>query len=283
MALAKFLTKEKYRHTLAFLAVFLLLSGIVSSQRVYDLIKLESPAIDFPPSTPIIKALDLGLHSAAASFLWFKIRLELPPLYKGLQRYLSYIETINDLDFRFSTPYLVSVVVLPDHRFPDRVSAAVRIGKKGIIYADSDWRLPFYLAATYVLYLDDVKNGVKYFDLAAMAPGIPEHVRRFAVNYGVHPSKRKAVKEAWKITYETATDESVRERAKKYVEHYEIVDFLQSAVDLYTKIYGKYPEVLEDLTGTGIIKEIPVSPLGFEYKIYKKGIVGIKPAEESIR
>lgn len=259
-----------------FLAFF---AGIIGTQFVYDRIKINAPAQDIPPSADFIKSFDLGLHSAWASYLWLNVRLQLPFMSKGLDRYLSDINTINELDPRFATPYAISVIVMPHEKHPDWTEAAIEIGKRGVEKADPDWRIPFYLAADYYLYLRNRTEAAKYFDIAARTPGIPENVRTYAINYGLFPSIRQEIKLIWKAIYESTEDELVKERAKAYIEHFEIVDMLENAIKIYKNRYGQYPARLEDLVEKNIIKEIPKSPFGFEFKIYKEKYVGIKSAE----
>jgi len=223
----------------------------------------------------------LGLHSALASFLWIDTRTELPFLQEGYQKFHDDLALINDLDPKFNTPYIFSMLVLPTTpKYPDRINAAIEIGKRGVELADPDWKLPFYLAATYHIYLKDRTSSAKYFDLAARTEGIPDIVQRFAINYGVLPSRREQTKQIWIAIYNSTDDKASKDRALAYVVHYEILDSLDAAVKKYKELFGNYPPSVEDLVAKKIIEGIPKDPFGYEFAMYPGGVVGIKQAEE---
>jgi hypothetical protein len=249
---------------------------VVMAQYFYDTQKVSGPALSFPISPAFLKSFDLGLHSALASFLWIDTRTELPFFQQGPQKFFADLDTINKLDPKFSTPYAFTVLVLPNTKYPDRINASVEIGRRGVEEADKDWRVPLYLATIYHLYLKDETNTAKYFDIAARTPGIPEIVQRFAINYGVLPSLREKTKAVWIAIYNTSEDKFTKERARAYVVHYEILDFLDSAVKSYKERYGKYPAEIKDLLDKKIITSIPPDPFGLEFAMYDDGVVGIK-------
>jgi len=252
---------------------------IVILQVFYDAEKLEGPKYNFPLSLYLVQGLDLGLHSAAAAFFWIDTRTEIPFLKDGYDKFSRDLKLINDLDPKFSTPYIYTSIVLPNSKYENAIAEAIKIGERGVKESEPNWQVPFYLAVNYHLYLKDTENAVKNFDKASLIPGIPEIVRRFAINYGIFPNRREQTKKIWEVVYQTSEDESVRTRAKAYVIHYDIVDVLQKAVDAYKGKLGYYPETIDDLVKSNYVKAIPEDPFGFEFDLYKDGdsiLVGIK-------
>lgn len=266
----------RFTRLASFLALLALTAGI---QFFYDKNKIAAP-FEFQSFSPrVIKKIDLGLHSAAASFLWIQTRTELPFLPFGYNQFAADLNLINDLDPRFSEPYAFTVVVLESStKYPNRVSEAIRIGKKGTEEADPDWRIPFYTAAIYHLDLRDRLNAARYFDIAGRTPGAPDAIKRFALNYGILPNELKETKQIWQAIYESSKDDGVRKQAKAHIEHIQIIEFLAEAVGQYKAKYNKGPEKIEDLISKNIIRGIPSDPFGFEFQIFKGGLVGIKPA-----
>jgi len=254
----------------------LLFVGIIFSQYFYDARKAASPQAQASLSPQFVRSLDLGLHSSLASFFWIGTRAELPFFQEGYQKFFDDLNLINNLDPKFSTPYFFATLVLPYTKYPKGIAAAVEIGKRGVAEADPDWRVPFFLATIYHLYLNDQISAAKYFDLAAQEPGVPELVKRFAINYGIQPKIREKTKQVWLAIYESTENETVKERAKAYVIHYDIIDFLQNAVGVYKEKYGVYPSAPQDLVSRKIISGIPPDPFGLEFQIYEGGVVGIK-------
>jgi hypothetical protein len=248
------------------------------SQRAYDSSRARLAIQAQPPSAAVIRSFDLGLHSAVASFLWLDVRTELPFLRQGLDHFLSGLKTVNDLDPHWNTPYAFAVLVLPN--IPSRrgfTEEALAIGERGLASADPDWRIPFYMGTAYLLELNDHANAAKYFDIAAATPGVPEIIRRFAVNYGIHPDSIEATRQAWVAIYETSSDASVRERAAAHIAHLDILEGLNMAVRAFHGTKGRYPSDLEEVLAAGFLTEIPRDPFGFNFKIYEGGVVGIAP------
>lgn len=260
--------------------VLVLFGAVFATQYYYDLQKAKQKTLSIALSPKLAKAFDMGLHSALASFLWIETRTELPFLQNGYQKFAEELNLINTLDPKFSTPYSFSVLVLPITEYEGKVKAAIEIGERGVRDADPDWHIPFYLATVYHLYLKDAVNAAKYFDLAAQMPGIPEIIKRFAINYGVLPKLRDQTKQVWLAIYESTDDELAKERARLYVRHYEILDYLDQAAAVYKKQFGEYPKDIEELAAKKIVKEIPRDPFDLEFQMYEGGIVGIKKLEE---
>lgn len=264
------------------LGAILLLALIPILQRTYDAAAIAGPhEVVFTPIS-FIKTFDLGLHGAVAALRWVGLRSDMPLVPEGYEKLDYDLKLINDLDPKFAQPYYFSVIVLPVlKKHPHRLEAAVAVGKRGVVSSEPDWRIPFYLAAVYHIYLRDSANAAKYFDIAAHTPGVPETIRRFAISYGILPNKRENTKEIWIAIAAGAKDEETRTRAEMHVRHLELIEILESAVSAYAKREGKFPVRLEDLVSEGIIPEIPKSPFGLEFYLYEGGVVGIKPEKDS--
>ena len=254
--------------------ILILACGVIGTQYLYDATKVRSPETDFPVSPKFLKSVDVGLHSTLASYLWlFKTRTELIKFLflpkdrqeDGYKHLIKNIDTINAIDPRYSAPYAFSVIVLPASTYPDRIKATIEIGRKGVDQADPDWQIPFYLAVTYHLELKDKVNAAKYFDIAGHSPGIPELVRIFSLNYGTIPTMREQTKQIWNTIYQTTDDPITRDRAKAYIIHLSILDYLDSAAKKYKNLYGEYPKDVESLVSKKIIPEIPRDPFNFEF------------------
>ncbi len=266
-------------------AILALFGGVFGTQLIYDTKKIQAPETDFAVSPKFLAAIDIGLHSALASYLWlFKTRTELIHFLflskkdqeDGFNKFSRDINTINTLDPKYSDPYAYSVIVLPASTYSKRIEASIEIGKRGVANADPDWQIPFYMAVTYHLDLKDSLDALRYFDIASRTPGIPNVVKVFAANYGSIPTTREQTKQIWTVIYKTTDDEATRERAQSYIVHLDIFDFLENAVKEYKTKFGMYPKDLSDLVSKKIIPEIPLDPLGFTFYLFKNGEVRVK-------
>lgn len=253
--------------------VILLLFGAVSVQYVYDAVKPPeafAPVVVFP--VPVLRSADLGLHSAVASLIWLNAIQQIGTISNAYEGLVADIRTINAMDPSFAYPYAFGELVLPalDR---SKVHDAVLIGEDGVKNV-SDWRIPFYLASTHLIYLDDRENALKYFQIAAATPGIPTPIQGTALNFGTQKDKRSQTKEIWKALYEGTDDEILRDQAQDNLMHIEILEGLERGIQVYRQRTGVYPEHIDDLVSAKIIREIPQDPFGFEFTIDEEGKLG---------
>lgn len=255
--------------------ILLALGLVVSTQYIYDEEKSKSSKPSpYVLSAEVVRAADLGLHNAASDLIWLSaIQYFGDWQTDKYQKTDDYIRLANELDPKFSYPYAFGVLILPS---VDMADEAIEIGEMGIENIDDDWRISYYIATTYHIYKDDQANALKYFDIAANTPGVPDNVKTVAATYGSNQDMRSKSKAVWQGIFENSEDEVVRERAYNYVLHYEIMDFLEEATDKYKDEVGNYPEDLEQLVSGGILKEIPKDPLGYEFVITESGRVRVK-------
>lgn len=257
------------------LVIPLLFAGIISMQAFYD--RQKASATYFEPAVmkpEIVRAIDLGLHNAAADLMWLAaIQYFGGSGSRTNEKLDDYLYLSSELDPKFSYPYAFGVLLLPSL---NQIESAIKLAEKGISEAKPDWRIPYYMAATYHISLKDTKNAAKYFDIAAQTKGAPDSIKKIAATYGSRPDLREQTKQIWIGVYENSNDEIVRERAKAYVVHYEILDLLENAAKMYKDKNGKYPVNINDLVGANILRAIPQDPFGFEYEIDTEGKAQIK-------
>lgn len=252
----------------------LLLTGIYISQYFFDQSKKRDPFTQpFIPKADVIKATDLGLDNAAADIVW----LESIQYFGGtpqtdITQMPEYLNLTTSLDPKFSYPYAFGALVLPNI---GQVDQGIALAQKGIQKAEPDWRIPYYLATTYHINKSDAKNAAYYFDIAVRTPGAPENIQKIAATYASNPDTRAQTESIWEGIYETTNDEVVKERAKNYITHYEILTLLENAGAEYKKINGKYPDSVDYLVPT-ILKSIPADPFGFQYRFDETGRAVIK-------
>lgn len=251
--------------------IFFLFSGFIAAQFFYDAQKMPRPETTFLLTPPLYKSLDLGLHSAFASIVWINNRLEILKLSDRNKKFLDNFDLVSYLDPKLSAPYAFAVLVMPSAlNYSDRINTAVEIGKKGVIEADPDWRIPFYVAVNYHIYLKNREEAAKYFDIAARTPGVPFITKRFSENY-LSLNYQEQIKQIWKTIYETARDKETKERAANYLVKIEMFEFLEKAGRAYKAKTGIFPKKIDDLVSGGILKKIPKDPFGYTYHFLEDG------------
>jgi len=254
---------------------FILFAALIGVQYFSDLDRKKIPYTEplvFRPE--IVRASDLGLHNAASDLMWLAaIQYFGGGESSNYQKLDDYLVLSIDLDPRFAYPYAFGALLLPAF---GQVDKGIEIAQKGIDNNVVDYRIPYYLASTYWLNKDDSVNAAKYFDIAANTPGAPDGIKKVAANFGSRGDKRAKTMAIWEGIYTTTRDEVVRERAKNYLIHLQLMDLLDQASAQYYKINNKYPTTPQDLVDARILRAVPPDPFGFEFTFDTEGKVQIK-------
>jgi hypothetical protein len=261
------------------LVVFSLLL-IVLLQYEYDATKMTLPSeASGSGVTPfMVRMADLGFSPAVASFLWTTTMPEILDLFNGHAEYLNDVAFVNAVDPNMSYPYAFSVLTLPAiplKDFQGGLEDALAIGSQGLRSADPDWRIPYYMAMDYYLGLNDTKDALTYFDLAARTPGVPQFAERFSLNFGIGSNQRETTKELWITIRDSTNDEFTKARAQAYIDHLDDLDIIQAAAAQYKQAFGVYPTSTDELLARGILSAIPQDPFGFTFVINGDGTSGI--------
>ncbi len=260
-------------------AVTAFLFLIVLAQLASDTARTKAKGLPSAASPALIRALDVGLHQAAAAFLWVGTRIQIlydPP------RFVREIEVVNAVDPKFAAPYAFATLALPyAKQLENPVDLAIAIGEKGVRDADPDWRIPFYLGTLYQVERDDRANAVKYYDIASRSPDAPDYIRRFTSAYLISQKNREETKTVWQTIFDTAPDDFTRARAKLYLERIEVFGVLEKAAKAYKAKRGAYPKAPRDLVRAGVIPVAPPDPFGYELYFNEEGAVSlVKPSGE---
>lgn len=254
-------------------------AGIFAAQYSFDAQKAREPQVPLLLiPAPVLRATNLGLHSATAAFLWVgTIQRFVTLAADRLGGLAAHIRIVNDLDPKFSYPYAFAALMLPGTGHHDE---AISIAKAGLERADPDWQIPYYLAVDYHIYLKDRTNTAIYMNLAARTPGAPPNVKYVAATYGNRQDLRQQTRAIWVSITENSRDEIVQQQAEAQIKHIDTLDFLEQAAGLFKKRTGRYPKTLDELVSGHILKNIPPDPLGLPFDTKGDGKVFSKFEEQ---
>lgn len=259
-------------------ALLLLLACVIGLQAAYDRFgNFERPSAQggaVPAS--MVRLIDMGFHSTIASFAWASTMPEIIDLLRGRPGYLEDRAYVNTIDPKLSYPYAFSVLTLPIlPNVQNGMGAALAIGREGIANGDADWRVPYYMATNYYLWLKDKKDAQWYYDIAARTPGIPEYAQRFAVNFGIGSNEREKTKQLWETIRDTTNDDLTKVRAQAYIDRLDMLDAIEEAARAYKAAYHAYPANIDALVAKGFLAAIPEDPFGFTFVVHSDGTAGI--------
>lgn len=217
-----------------------------------------------PLSASAARTASFGAKEFMADLYW----LQMIQYYGGgdpngeYRKLAELFSTITDLSPQFLHAYQTGLLVLPGEGFVDE---AIMLGEKGITNLPSSWEMPYYTGIVHHIYKKDYKTAGEYFEAAAKLPGAPENARYLAAIYFNSADQRLTAYALFKTIYESSDDGYIKERAAKYLIHLEGIFLLNEKIAEYKSKFGRLPDNLSQLVASGIISQLPISPLGVSY------------------
>ncbi len=195
------------------------------------------------------------------------------------------VDVLTDLDPTFVPPYQATGVFLGV--LVGRHKEGLAILSKGIRHNPAIWQLPFL--AGYISYYElcNPVAGGQYLRIAAQVPGAPAYLPKLAARMTVESGDPTAALEFLDRFSRSVTDDRVREalvqRMKEIVQEKDLL-FLEESIRRYRAKYGHVPAKLEDLMLRGLIRQLPVDPLGGQYQSdFLTGAVSSTSKSERLR
>lgn len=223
------------------------------------------------PKGDYLKLAVLGYRQVVADLIWLQAVQHI-----GAKRdtQLGYtwtyhaVDVLTDLDPTFVAPYQATGLFLGV--LVGRHDEGLAILNKGSRHNPSNWQLPFL--AGYISYYErcDAAGAGEFFRMAARVPGSPAYLPQLAARMTVESGDPTAALEFLDRFSRSVSDERLREalfrRMKEIVQEQDL-RFLEESTKRYRLKYGRGPAKLEDLMLHGIIRQLPVDPLGGQYEI----------------
>ncbi len=199
------------------------------------------------------KRLSLGFNGLVADWYWMRSLqyvggkiIKLPedvPLDHLGQLNLTLLAPLLDaattLDPQFMEPYQYAAVVLPDFD----VQGAIRIVKKGVEANPSEWRLYHHLGFIYWQQKDFQKAGEAY-EQGAKLPGAPPWMTAMRGRMASEGGSRDTAREVYRRLYEEASDNQVKDMARKrllLLDSLDMQDALRKLMTAYRSKVGRCP------------------------------------------
>lgn len=214
-----------------------------------------------PPSVAAARLTSFGATEFMADWYWLKtIQYYGGGEPNGKYRKLGELfHLITDLSPKFAAAYQTGLLILPGEGFADE---AIALGAKGQQNLPTRWELPYYTGLVWHISKKDYAKAAAEFERAATLPDAPPNTKLFAAIYYKEAGTRQTAYQLFKTLYETSDNEFTKERARKYVDHLNILFFLEDGVSRFRTQFSHNPNSLEELISSKIIDSLPASPLG---------------------
>lgn len=237
------------------------------------------------PNARLARLLGASQLPLLADLFWIRMSalagsVTTPPVGMAL---ISWADAISQLDSKMFWPYamggLLGVVHVGGRAY--NAPEAARLLKKGTAEVP-DVRLFIFLAYLQLTQLEEPAEAAHTLQEGARLPGAPPFLAQLATRILASTGRFASAREfALQMLQDPNPDvRATFEYRLKEIEREQSLQQLQDAVADYTHRHqGSAPTSLHDLVDAGLVKDLPIDPLGGEFKIERNGTVSATSGE----
>jgi len=268
------------------LVVFLLLAAsinVMALGKAADAMKTfprdENQAVVIP--APILKIAALEYRGLIADIYFIKsmvfigetqLRNERPKVKEWeWQWWTKTLETAIDLDPYFFDPYYYANAFLPWDAH--KTEEANRLLKKGSDYRAWDWMLPFFIGFNDFFFLQNDGEASEYLMEASRRPGGDPMLASIAARLAFRENRTETAIYFLEETAQKTENTSLKQHYEMRIKALRSILFLNNAVAVFKKKFGRTPTGIEELLKRNVISEVPRDPYGGMYYIAQDGEV----------
>jgi hypothetical protein len=108
-------------------------------------------------------------------------------------------------------------------------------------------------------------------------------MKLLATQMAQHAGERQTARMMWTATYQTATQGSIRANAAAHLRALQVDDdvtALENAIQSYKQKTGHLPGSFSEMQVAGMLRGIPIDPLGHPYKLSSDGRVELRTPDD---
>ena len=160
---------------------------------------------------------------------------------------------------------------------------AIELVEYGIKNNPDDWHLYEDLGFIYYSDLKDYPKAADAFLRGSQRPNAHPFLKVLAARSAQHGGEVETAQTLWTGIYETTRDKNIRENALWHLRALAVeqnVTELEHLVDVYRQTHGHLPDSFLDMVRAGILRGIPLDPLGDEYLLQSDGKVVVSDPDD---
>jgi len=159
---------------------------------------------------------------------------------------------------------------------------AIDLVQFGIRENPDDWHLYYDLGFLYYD-LKDYSKASDAFERGSRTPKAHPFMKIMAAQAAQHGGEPRTAQMLWTSVYDSTQDAYIRENAKSHLVSLTAdlqCEELDQIVDAYRQRTGRNPAGFVDLVRAGMLRGIPLDPMGNEYQLDNQGnAFGSQPAD----
>jgi tetratricopeptide (TPR) repeat protein len=160
---------------------------------------------------------------------------------------------------------------------------AIELSEFGIRNNPNEWRLYYDLGFIYYMELKDYTHAADAFARGSRVPNAHPFLGVMAAQMAQHSGELRMAQMMWSTTYQSTQDRNVRANAATHLRALQVeedVTNLENLVSAYRSKTGRLPSSLTDLQAAGMLREVPMDPLGHTYKLISDGRVEVRTPDD---
>jgi hypothetical protein len=238
----------------------------------------------YVPSPRILKRMSLGYSGLLADVYWTRVVQYFGGKHQA--RAMQYkllaplLDITTELDPHLTVAYQFGSTFLAQKPpegagEPDK---AVALVERGIKANPNRWQLYHELGFLQYMELHNPAAAARTFELGSNVPGAHPFLKIMAAAMAQHAGEIQMARMLWTTTYETTEDKMIRANAVKHLRALKVdedVPRIQALAAEYKGRTGQPPGGWADLIKAGMMRGIPVDPLGHPYKLMPDGHVQV--------
>jgi len=237
------------------------------------------------PSPKVLKRLSLGYDGLLADIYWTRaVQYFGGKHHAGAHQYqllFPLLQITTSLDPHLTVAYEFGANFLAS-KPPSGAGmpqAAVELAEFGIRNNPEDWHLYYDLGFIYYMELKDYARAADAFARGSRVPNAHPFLKIMAAQMAQHSGELGMAKMMWATTYQSTADRSVKANAAAHLRALQVdedVAALEKLVALYRDQKGRLPASFYDLQAAGMLRALPVDPLGETYELTPDGRIAVR-------
>lgn len=241
------------------------------------------------PSPKVVKRMSLGYDGLLADVYWTRA-----VQYFGTKHHLGsrdykllapLLEITTALDPHLTVAYEFGANFLapPPPYGAALAQRAIQLVEYGIRNNPDDWKLYYNLGFIYYTELKDYGEAADAFARGSKVPNAHPFLSVMAAQMAQHAGELQMAQMMWTTAYQSSKDRNVRANAITHLRALQVdedVSNLEKLVSIYREKTGQWPSTFSDLQAAGMLRALPVDPLGQTYKLVPGGRVEVREPDE---
>ena len=243
----------------------------------------------YVPSPKVLKRLSLGYEGLLADIYWTRAVQYFGSKHHDGARRFDLLAPLLEITTRLDPHLLVAYEYGANFLAPQppngagMAQRAIEMEEYGIRNNPDEWRLYYNDGFIHYMELKDYTGAAEAFARGARVPNAHPFLAILAGRMAEHAGDLQMARMMWSTTYQTTHDTSVRANAAAHLRAIQVdedVSSLEAVVARFRQKTDRLPSSFFDLETAGLLRGIPIDPLGHPYKLTASGHVEVRTPDD---